>query len=727
VRGFPAFRTGQRVILPLVLFSAGLIAALYAVPATREFLDRRERLAMDETHQASRKTTPRTDLVVLGIDDASLKLDSAWPEDIEASPALQAMQKQWPWPRRAWASILDKLSEAGAKQVFLDITFKSPSEVPENDHILAEALQRHKGKVLLGMKFEDSPTSRSEDAATEFMLPTTAITGGESNPDNYGVLNFWPDDDGVIRAATWRTTISEAHELSAEVIAKARREKSDGKPLTIKNPDDRMLDSISTKLARALNADVAIPKAGTSRIRFSSRDAYPAVSLYQMFIPGMWEGNLANGTVFKDKTILIGAIASDLQDIQATPVGEMPGVNVHAQALTALLAGEFIKASPPWFRWAAIAAAALAAWLIVSLVRMPVASVGILLALGVSAQWLAVNAFDWFDREVSALPFTLSLGACGIAGITGTFLMQLRESRKLQRFLGRYTSPEFAEEMMSDRASLYTTLGGVERTVTVFFSDVRGFTSMSENMTPTEVVTQLNEYLSRMVERVFQHRGLVDKFIGDAVMALWGSTRAAPSEEGHKQDAINAVTASLTMRAALIELNASWRQRGIAELKIGMGVHQGNVIVGNIGSESPYEKMDLTVIGDAVNLASRLEGVTKEYGVDLIISEAVHRHVKDACVCRSADLVAVKGKAKPVEVFTVIGVAGVAPPAGLASFEAAMKLYREGRFTDALATFDQAASEGLDDKLTHVYQDRCRELIAHPPESWNGVFVMTKK
>jgi adenylate cyclase len=267
----------------------------------------------------------------------------------------------------------------------------------------------------------------------------------------------------------------------------------------------------------------------------------------------------------------------------------------------------------------------------------------------------------------------------------------------------------------------------VERTVTVSFSDVRGFTSMSESMTPTQVVTQLNEYLSRMVERVFQHRGLVDKFIGDAVMALWGSTRFKPSEEGCKQDAINAVHASLTMRSALEELNADWRTRDIAELKIGMGIHQGDVVVGNIGSESPFEKMDLTVIGDAVNLASRLEGVTKEYGVDLVISDAVQRHVKDVFLCRSADLVAVKGKLKPVEVFTVIGPLAEAAAAGIESFEAGIRLYREGRFTDAEAAFHRAAAEGLDDKLTHLYQERCRDLAANPPETWNGVYVMTKK
>jgi adenylate cyclase len=702
----------QRAIVPLISFAALVVTCLYAWPVTRSLLERRERTALDEAHVSGKRTPAREDILVLGIDDASLKLDAAWPEDIEASPALQAMQKQWPWPRRAWAHILDRLFEAGAKQVFLDITFKSPSEDPENDRQLREALERHRGKVILGMKFEDSEVNGGTN--TELMLPTTALTGTNPDTANTGLLTLWTDPDDRIRIVNWLMTASEAESKHLDTPA-------------VPSPDEVTLRAVSHVLAGNINPQAAQLTDRSSRIRFSETDAYPPISLFQLFIPGMWEGNLANGKIFRDKTILIGAVASDLQDIQNTPIGRIPGVQVHSHALTALLSKSFIHQAPAWYRWVCIAGAALIAWLLVSFIRMPVLCVLSLVLVGIAGDWFGRISFDLFNLEVSSLPFTLALAACGIAGITGNFAMQLRESRKLQRFLARYTSPEFVDEMMTDRVGLYTTLGGVERTVTVFFSDVRGFTSMSEKMTPAQVVSQLNEYLSRMVACVFQHRGLVDKFIGDAVMALWGSTRFKPAEEGYKQDAINAVNAALAMRQALAELNADWRERGISELQFGMGIHQGDAIVGNIGSEAPYEKMDLTVIGDAVNLASRLESATKQYGVDLIVSAAVHRHLTETFLCRSADLVAVKGKTKPVEVFAVIGPISESAPLGLQAFERGVALYREGKFQEASVAFTEAASADLDDYLTHEYQDRCAELIANPPESWNGVYIMTKK
>lgn len=700
-------------LVPLFIVSAAcLLVLLYAWPVTSGMLAHGERLTLDGFHRTGKKTPARPDVMVLGIDDASLTLEAAWPEDIATSPALQAMQKQWPWPRRTWAHVLDRLFEAGARQVFLDITFKSPSEDPGNDRLLREALERHRGKVVLGTKFEDSIIGNA--TVTQLVHPTPSITGPAPDMANTGILTLWPDADERIRSIQWNVTSSEAEALQSrqEVVA---------------NPGDTSHPAAALVLGRNLQPDTEHRLPRSTRIRFCDASAYAPISLFQLFVPEMWEANLAGGKVFRDKTILIGAVASDLQDLQDTPLGHLPGVQVHAHALTALLAKSFIRTAPEWVRWMSILSAALAAWLALRWVRVPAYCVGTLVLASVAAQWLSSLLFDACNIEWPAQPFVFGIGLCGGSGLTGVWVLQLREKRKLRHFLARYTSPELVREMMADHEGLYTTLGGVERRVTMFFSDIRGFTSLSEKMTPTEIVRQLNEYLSGMVACVFQHRGLVDKFIGDAVMALWGSTRAQPSEEGFKQDAIAAVSAALDMRKAIVALNAGWTRRGMAELRFGMGIHQGNVVVGNIGSADPYEKMDLTVIGDSVNLASRLEGVTKQYEIDLIISETVHPHVKDLFLCRSVDLIAVKGKAKPVEIHTILGPVGTPVPAGLAPFEVGMVHYRAGRFQEAAAAFQQGSDLGLNDKLTQVFLLRCAQLIENPPADWKGVLVMTTK
>ena len=703
---------GAHIVSLLVALSGVIVTLLYLLPDSRSWLELRERLTLDELHREGRKTPVRDDLMVLGIDDASLKLDAAWPEDIEGSPALQAMQKQWPWPRRAWAHILDRLIGAGAHQVFLDITFKSPSEDPENDRLLREALDRHRGKVILGMKFEDSTVGGA--TATSLMIPTPAVTGPKPDKPNLGLLNFWPESDERIRRAYWQVTSADAEALQSGYSSWV-------------NPEDERYPAVGLVLARNISPSVMDSVPPSSRLRFCPVEAYPPQSLFEIFIPGFWEANLSNGEVFRGKTILIGATAKDLQDTHQTPLGLIAGVQAHAHAVAALLAGSFIRAEPSWFRWFSIVIATLLAWSILHYLRTPVLCVGALIVTGLVWQWVCTGCFDTLSMEISSQSFHLALTFAGMSGLTGNFVLQRRESGKLKRFLTRYTAPEFVDEMLADRVGLYSTLGGAERNVTIFFSDVRGFTSMSENMTPQQVVTQLNQYLSRMVACVFQNRGLVDKFIGDAVMALWGSTSDRKEEHYRQQDAVHAVTAALAMRTALEELNEGWREEGVGELRFGMGIHQGPVIVGNIGSEAPYEKMDLTVIGDGVNLASRLEGITKAYGVDLIISDSVCKHVRGSFICRSADLVAVKGKAKPVEVFTVVGPAHEPSPAGMEIYEEGITLYRAGDFAAAKNAFDHASTAGLADSLTEMYQQRCAELILQPPAEWNGVYVMKTK
>jgi adenylate cyclase len=696
-------------------------------------LERVDRQMLDEFHKTGVKTPEREDLVVLGIDDESQLLDTLWPEEIEESVALKSMKQAWPWPRRVWAELLDRMFAAGAKMVFLDLTMKSPASDPEDDRLFREALKRHAGKVILGMNFESRVRGGEGWGMVTVTRPAGTILGAEDEGlVELGHLNF-REDEGVLRDVLLRTTMNEMDIRGflgdPDGAIGARRDALEQLRLELaeREADGEGVPSASLVMATKLGLKED-PKLGrTLRMRFGNVGAYPPISIHKVFVEDIWAQNFSGGEWFRDKVVLVGAVSQEMQDIHETPVGRMTGVQVHAHAVAALLAGERLKSSPWWWQWVGVLVGAMVAWGIVRWVRSaPLCLIALLVVSGVGV-WGVYQAFQWLDVELEPLPLLLAVNLCGLAGLAEDVLVQSRETRKLRRFLARYTSPELVSEMMSDRAGLYTMLGGVERTVTVFFSDVRGFTSMAEGMSPKEVVGQLNEYLSGMVEQVIRHRGLVDKFIGDAVMALWGSTRAQQSVDHWKVDAREAVASALEMRRVLEILNQGWRERGLQELRIGMGIHQGSMVVGNIGSASPYEKMDLTVIGDSVNLASRLEGVTKEYGVDLVISSAVWELVKEDFLCRSADLVQVKGKALPVEVFTVIGPATTARPPGLSDYEQGMVKYREGKFEEAVESFYKAREAGLDDVLTSTYVARCEALITTQPKTWDGVFVMTKK
>jgi adenylate cyclase len=711
----------QRMLAYLILGTFTLLAVFYSREGTSRLLLQRDRVVLDEFHINSHFAPTREDIMVLAVDDASRKLDSLWPEEIEASPALSEMKRPWQWRRRVWADVLDKLFEAGASYVFLDLTFGAPSSEPEDDLALRNALERHKGKVAIGAKWEvEAAAGNAKGVASQenitMMVPNVSAIGKDfQKSDMFGLLSYYPERnlDEVVRRANYWVSVNQ---LIKEGLVEGAL-----------HPDEVPVPSIAMVLGRKVDPKAAAKAKAIERLRFSDPDAFTPLSIHQLFVPALWEANFGNGAAIKGKVVMIGATSSDLQDYQDATIGRMAGVRLHAHALNALLTGSFVYEAPWWWVWASLAAGASLAWMLVSFARHPLVTLGALALLTFGAYKVAFYIFDRHDIETSPVAFVLALDLCGVAGIAGNYLVQRRAQQRAQRLLARYTSPEMAKEMLRDRASLYNTLGGTDRIVTVLFSDLRGFTSASEALPPKEVVAQLNEYLSKMVEMVFRQRGVVDKFIGDAVMALWGSMRGKQDEEGDREDARRAVQSALDMRKALDELNIERAKRGLADFRFGIGIHQGQAVVGNIGSESPYEKMDITVIGDSVNTASRLESASKQYGVDLLVSEAVRKHLGQDFICRTADLTRPVGKLVPVSVYTVIGTANETKPTGLDDFESAILLYREGRFIEAKEAFVRAETAGLADQLTYEYIHRCETLLADPPKDWDGVYVMTKK
>lgn len=656
----------------------------------------------DFIHAFGAKTPPDPDVVVLGIDEASLSLkdSSAFPEDIENSRPLQLMNEVFPWSREVYAHMIERLVEGGAQTVVIDLMFPAPSGLhPEGDDVLHHCLEKYRKHVILAADVIAHGIQNGESESIQ--LPFDGLIEPRWPPDErIGFVSYWPDTDGVIRET--RFHYSQDPSLP-----------------------ERSLDSFAASALRSQNLGDRIP-ADTllHHVRFGDSANYEPFSLHEIFVPSIWESNYGLGKRFAGKTIFLGTVARQQQDFHTTPVGKIAGVRIHAHVYAAAKAGQLLREMPRWFSPVLIASAAALAWLLTSRCLRPVLATAALVGAAVLGMVCQLLLFNHAALVVDASTPTLAFGMIGICGFTYDFLLERRQKHALKHSVMRFHSPDVAEQIVQHPETYYSIRQGAARCIVILFSDIRGYTSMSEQLTAQEMVTQLNEYFERMVSVVFERKGAVDKFIGDAMMAVWGRFRDGPTEAELADDACRSVDAALAMRAELVTLNVGWRARNMTELSIGIGIHQGEAVVGEIGS---HERAELTAIGDCVNLGSRLEGATKEYGVDLLISDVVQKRVAPLFICRSVDLVRVKGKSKPVEVFAVLGSREMTVPPGLEPFEEGMSCYRQGRFGEALRHFEKAAAEDMADFLTEVFVKRCGDLIERPPENWDGVYTMTKK
>ena len=358
---------------------------------------------------------------------------------------------------------------------------------------------------------------------------------------------------------------------------------------------------------------------------------------------------------FKDKIVFVGLSASALVDVFTTPFGadsgNMPGMQLHATMADNLLSNRFIRpGSEPSRLWSVIAAG-LFVGLMAALLPFAGAAAGTAIAMAAFTSY-ALSSFRggvWLNLSQPVLTMAVAL----FAGTAYRFFVEGYQKRLVKTLFGRYVSRDVFRQLM-DHPEL-AELGGRRREMTVLFSDIRGFTSLTERGQAEALVAQLNEYFSKMVEVVFRHHGTVDKFVGDMVMALFG----APVDDADHAE--HAVAAAVEMVSSLQELNRKWSSEGKVTLDIGIGVNSGDMIAGNIGSSSI---MSYTVIGDHVNLGSRLESLNKEYGTRIIISDATRSRLSGAYPVRPLGDVIVKGKTRPVAIFEVVVLSPIAMASG---------------------------------------------------------------
>jgi len=630
----------------------------------------------------------------------------------------------WPWPRQLYSHLIDYFRRGGAHAVIFDILFTEASSYgPEDDQRLAQAaaaagnvvfpffLSREEKEanpstaVLLakaGLKIIGPPPQRQANYRS--LIPPIAPFLEAAKA--LGNVESRPDADGIYRRVPLVLPFKD-HWLPTLSLAAFHR--FTGAP-PLKFGHHRLLLG-KKEIPLDPQGNLILKYRGPSRShrRFSAANVIASEARVRHHLPPIYPPE-----DFADKWVLVGLTAPGLLDLKSSPMGGIyPGVELHATLLDNLIQEDFLRTPPGWvlWSWALLLVLAIDATVLCSprLSLNLVAFAGLLLlhlALAVLAFWTGF----WADPVIPGIALALGFGLT----TAYSYATEGRQRLYLRRLFAQYMSEAVISHLLAHPEKLK--LGGERRRVTLFFSDLAGFTTISERLPAETVVSLLNEYLSAMTEIILEEEGIVDKFEGDAIMAFWG----APLDQGDQ--ALRACRVALRQQARLAELNRRLADLNLPPLKMRIGINTGEAIVGNLGSA---RRFDYTVIGDTVNLASRLEGLNKFYGTAIMASEATVAACGNAVVFRELDLVAVKGKEQPVRVFEVVSLPEDLSPAMAArnqAFAAALIRYRQGDLDGAVAGFRAVLSQFPEDGPSAAFLKRCQRFLADPTLPRDPVF-----
>ena len=444
-----------------------------------------------------------------------------------------------------------------------------------------------------------------------------------------------------------------------------------------------------------------------------------SLSYDQLSFADIYDGNFDTSDV-AGKIVLIGNGSPILQDHYSTPIDEttnMYGVEIHANTIQTILDGAYLRNTTTTERLAILAVISIIATALFMYLGIWW-TIGALIVLGTGYWFSAEAAFRKGIILDLVYPY-IALIVTYLAAMLYRYFTEIQASKELKSAFGHYVSPEVVEEIAKNPDTLK--LGGDKRPLTVFFADIKDFTTWSEGAQPEDLVTQLNEYFSALSEIIMKHQGTVDKFEGDAIMAFWG---APLHVENHAELTCQA---AIEARSRLTDLNKKWTSEGKREISFRIGINTGEAVVGNLGSA---ERFDYTAIGDNVNLAARLESANKFYETTIMVSENTHGLLKDKFATRRLDRIRVKGKEKPIDIFELISHRdGLADGADkfIDEFHQAIEYYRNGKFQEAHDRFTEIATKAPNDGPTKTYLARITDLLQNPPENWDGTWTFTNK
>ncbi len=656
-------------------------------------------------------------IVILAIDDQS----------DESTPA------RWPWPRSYFAHVIENLNEAGVKAIGIDVIFdQADQNGPQSDSLLADALSKYKNVVLSGKI--DIPVGGRLGMAT--LVPPYEVfrQGGV----HWGLVSFDLDQDGFYRRYLVGQTYNDSlySSFATELLRIYK-----GIPTAVALADSGTFFQLDTfKIPKINSYSTIINYAGPAgtfpQYSFDAvldDEDFDLIEEYDMDVfddsgdaaTGIPPGLLYSGKL-KDKIVMIGATMKELHDDFPTPYLEVRdaqgrsskiltnGVEIHANTLNMILSQRYLQQIPFWWQMAILV---LLAIIVYSLTRFLPTFWGILITIIVALVYfvMAFVSFSFWSTIIEISTPLLVIAFAYLGQTVYQYILSQKEKRWIQDAFSHYVPEKVVKEIVKNPDKLK--LGGEEQVVTVLFSDIAGFTPLSEKLTPAELVQLLNEYLTEMTDIVLANQGIIDKYEGDLIMAEFG----IPVNYG--KHPYMACKAALQMQRRLDFLRKKWQDAGRPAVQARVGINTGSVIVGNMGSRDVF---DYTVMGDHVNLGSRLESANKFYGTNIMISEFTYEYVKNEFRTRELDLIRVKGKEKPIKVFELIAFAEDKLNDNflkmLGIYSEGLQFYKTQQWDKAITTFEACLQLVPDDMPSAEYRTRCIEYKFNSPGAdWDGV------